>query len=96
MIISLLNDCCDLAECNCNYCVQSCILYQKLKEQGIDETPEILNTLREMFLEEYRLRVSAIQAAPRFSELIPEEYNKILSNSNHFRFNEDDDLVALY
>ncbi len=96
IIIDLMRDCPDLANCNCDNCIESCILYQELKDQNIDEVPDILNTLRLLFLDEFVARDKAIKAAPRFSDLSPKEYYKIIRNSNHFRTNEDNTLIAIY
>ena len=85
-----------LAECNCDLCAQSCVMYQKLKEQNIEGTPDIMNTLREMFLAEFQLRDSAIRAAPRFYEITPTEYNDILSNQEHYRQDESGEIIAIY
>lgn len=76
--------------------MESCILYQELREQNIDEVPYILNTLRLLFIDEFVARDKAIKAAPRFSELSPKEYYNIVRNSNHFRPNENGTLVAIY
>jgi hypothetical protein len=96
IILQLLNDCGDIINCNCDYCAQSCILYQKLKEQQIDETPDIMNTVRGMFVTEYEMRDKAIRSAPRFSEISKQEYNKVISNTKHFQLDANDDLVAIY
>jgi len=71
-------------------------MYQKLKEQNIEDTPDIMNTLREMFLAEFQLRDAAIRAAPRFCEITPKEYNDILSNQEHFRQDESGEIISIY
>lgn len=96
IIISLIKDCPDLVNCNCDNCTESCILYQELREQNIDEVPDILNTLRLLFIDEFVARDKAIKAAPRFGELSPKEYYNIIRNSNHFRTIEDGTLIAIY
>ena len=96
IIIELIQDCPDLTTCNCDNCTEPCILYQELRDQNIDEVPDILNTLRLLFIDEFVARDKAIKAAPRFSELTPKEYYKIVKNSNHFRRTEDNTLIAIY
>lgn len=96
IIIELIRDCPDLTNCNCDNCTESCILYQELKDQQIDEVPDILNTLRLLFIDEFVARDKAIKDAPRFNELSPKEYYKIIKNSNHFRFDENNKLIAIY
>lgn len=96
MILELLDDCHSLTECNCDNCMQQCVLYYNLKKQNIENIPEILNILRVMFLIEYSARVGAIRSAPRYSELKPKEYYSILSNKNHYFLTEYDELYAIY
>lgn len=96
IIINLIQDCPDLINCNCNNCTESCILYQELNDQKIDEVPDILNTLRLLFIDEFLARDKAIKDAPRFTELTPKEYYRIIKNSNHFRFDENNNLIAIY
>ncbi len=96
MVLELLSNCSNLAERNCDYCPQCCVLYYKLKEQEIEDTPDIMNTLRKMFLDELALRDKAIRNGPRYKELTSDEYYSILSNKNHFRIDINDQLYAIY
>ena len=89
-------DCKNITEANCDSCPTTCILYQELKDQSIDEVPDILNTLRLLFLDEIVLRTKAMKTCPRFVELRPTEFQEILSNQNHYTFNADGDLIAIY
>jgi len=77
-------------------CPKPCILYQELHAQSVDEVPDILNTLRGLFLEELIMRTTAIIQNPRYNELSIKEFNNILSNKNYFRLNLEDDLIAIF
>jgi len=96
LIIELLHDCVNLAECDCDCCNQLWILYQKLKEQNTENTPGIMNTLREMVLDEFIARDNAVRNGPRYNELSPQDYYNILSNKHYFRLDIDNELYAIY
>jgi hypothetical protein len=96
LILPLLRDCFSLSECDCNTCPKPCIIYQELHAQNIDDIPDILNTLRELFLEELIMRMTAIIENPRYNELSMQEFNNILSNKEYFRLDLEDDLIALF
>jgi hypothetical protein len=98
LIISLLKDCISLSECNCDNCPNLCILCQELKMQNIiiDDIPDILNSLRLMFLEELTLRNNAIMKGPRYEELTPLEYYKILSDENHYIYDLNNEISCIY
>ena len=91
-----MKDCKNISEANCDCCPNTCILYQELRDQNIDEVPVILNTLRLLFLDEIVLRMNAMKTCPRYVELTPLEFESIISNQNHFTFNADGDLIAIY
>ena len=92
----LINDCHYINEANCDSCPVTCVLYRELKSQNIDETPDIMNTLRLLFLDELIRRSNAMKACPRYYELGPQEYYNIISDSRYFRLDENDDLIAIY
>ena len=96
MVLTVLQDCPCLLDANCNNCPISCMLYQELHEQKIEDVEDILNTLRLMFIDEVVTRVKAMKTCPRFYELQPAEFNRILSNQDHYTFNADGDLIAIY
>ena len=96
IIKTLINDCHYINEANCDSCPVACVLYQELKSQNIDNTPDIMNTLRLLFLDELVLRSSAMRTCPRYYELGPQEYYNIISDSRYFRVNENDELIAIY
>lgn len=77
-------------------CPKPCTIYQELHAQNIDEVPGIMNTLRDLFLEELIMRMTAIIQNPRYNELSIIEFNNILSNKEYFRLDLEDDLIALF
>ena len=96
IIKTLIKDCHYINEANCDSCSVACVLYQELKIQNIDNTPDIMNTLRLLFLDELVLRSTAMKTCPRYSELSPSEYYNIISDSRYFRFDGNDELIAIY
>lgn len=94
----LVQDCPHINEANCNTCPTMCILYRGLKNQGIlvDEIPDIMNTLRLLFLDEIATRISAMKKCPRYEELLPSEYMEVMSSSKYFKYDISDELFAIF
>jgi hypothetical protein len=96
IISNFMKDCKNISEANCDSCPMICVLYQELRDQNIDQVPDILNTLRLLFLDEIVLRTNAMKTCPRFEELSPKEFSDIMSNQNHYFYDRNGNLYAIY
>jgi len=96
IIHDLMYDCPNINEANCDSCPTGCVLYRELCGQNIENTPDIMNTLRLLFLDELVLRTNAMRICPRFSEISPSEFKLIISNQNYFKLDMNNNLYAIY
>ena len=92
----LLQKCPNISTVNCNKCENRCALYDELCSQHIEDTPQIMNVLRMIFLNEIVKRVNAMKTCPRYPELNEQEFYEILSNQKYYKQDGIGNLIAIF
>ena len=97
IVVMLVRTCPDLIEVDCIRCNELCDIKCKLLEQGLaDQQDELLPILKDLFVAELTERVVAIARGSRFRDVSLEEFWEVLSNSEHFQFDLEGKMFAIY